>query len=193
MSLQLFRDMRFEKRAKVWLGDAESWRSWPRGGEYALSLRSLIPLDSTRAAKNLMARRLISPSSLPLQIVIPYSFSSRIITAKMSGSISLEYKPDRAKELKENMNLVLREIDEAYGASSLRSKQASETQKADLADVMMYQPRLVPISKLKPASDIKALYDAGHRCFGENYIQEMVDKAEAVRGMMVRLTTPHEA
>lgn len=150
-------------------------------------------LDSTRAAKNLMARRLISPSSLPLQIVIPYSFSSRIITAKMSGSISLEYKPDRAKELKENMNLVLREIDEAYGASSLRSKQASETQKADLADVMMYQPRLVPISKLKPASDIKALYDAGHRCFGENYIQEMVDKAEAVRGMMVRLTTPHEA
>ena len=33
------------------------------------------------------------------------------------------------------------------------------------------------MSKLKPASDIQALYDAGHRHFGENYIQELVDKA----------------
>jgi uncharacterized pyridoxal phosphate-containing UPF0001 family protein len=40
---------------------------------------------------------------------------------------------------------------------------------------------LVAISKLKPASDIQALYDAGHRHFGENYIQELVDKAAAVR------------
>jgi uncharacterized pyridoxal phosphate-containing UPF0001 family protein len=40
---------------------------------------------------------------------------------------------------------------------------------------------LVAVSKLKPASDIKALYDAGYRHFGENYIQEMVDKAHAVR------------
>lgn len=31
---------------------------------------------------------------------------------------------------------------------------------------------------MKPASDIQALYDAGHRHFGENYIQEMVDKSE---------------
>jgi uncharacterized pyridoxal phosphate-containing UPF0001 family protein len=38
----------------------------------------------------------------------------------------------------------------------------------------------VAISKLKPASDIQALYDAGYRHFGENYIQELVDKAEVV-------------
>lgn len=38
----------------------------------------------------------------------------------------------------------------------------------------------MPISKLKPASDIKALYDLGYRHFGENYIQELADKAEAV-------------
>ena len=35
---------------------------------------------------------------------------------------------------------------------------------------------LVAVSKIKPVSDIKALYDAGQRDFGENYVQELVDK-----------------
>ncbi|WWC91864.1 YggS family pyridoxal phosphate enzyme [Kwoniella dendrophila CBS 6074] len=79
----------------------------------------------------------------------------------MSSPTSLEYTSDRAEELKENIESVQAEVDQA--ASSSGSK-----------------PRLVAISKLKPASDIKALYDAGYRHFGENYIQEMVDKAEAL-------------
>jgi PLP dependent protein len=36
---------------------------------------------------------------------------------------------------------------------------------------------LVAVSKTKPIEDIQALYDEGHRDFGENYVQEMVDKA----------------
>lgn len=40
--------------------------------------------------------------------------------------------------------------------------------------------RLVCVSKLKPASDIQALYDAGYRHFGENYVQELVAKAAAL-------------
>ncbi|ORY33386.1 hypothetical protein BCR39DRAFT_463705 [Naematelia encephala] len=68
---------------------------------------------------------------------------------------SLEYTPQRAQELKDNIEAVQREIQNARSTSC----------------------RLVPISKLKPASDIKALYDAGQRHFGENYIQEMADKA----------------
>ena len=36
---------------------------------------------------------------------------------------------------------------------------------------------LVAVSKTKPVEDIKALYDLGHRDFGENYVQELVDKA----------------
>jgi pyridoxal phosphate enzyme (YggS family) len=36
---------------------------------------------------------------------------------------------------------------------------------------------LVAVSKLKPASDIQEMYDLGHRDFGENYVQELVDKA----------------
>ncbi|KAL2075861.1 hypothetical protein VTL71DRAFT_804 [Oculimacula yallundae] len=38
--------------------------------------------------------------------------------------------------------------------------------------------RLVAVSKLKPASDILALYQEGHRHFGENYAQELMEKAE---------------
>ena len=35
---------------------------------------------------------------------------------------------------------------------------------------------LVAVSKTKPVEDIKALYDLGQRDFGENYVQEMVEK-----------------
>jgi PLP dependent protein len=35
---------------------------------------------------------------------------------------------------------------------------------------------LVAVSKTKPIEDIKELYDAGHRNFGENYVQELSDK-----------------
>lgn len=35
---------------------------------------------------------------------------------------------------------------------------------------------LVAVSKLKPVEDIMALYSAGHRDFGENYVQELIDK-----------------
>ena len=42
------------------------------------------------------------------------------------------------------------------------------------------EPTLVAVSKYKPASDIQACYDAGHRHFGENYVQELVEKAEQV-------------
>ncbi len=36
---------------------------------------------------------------------------------------------------------------------------------------------LVAVSKTKPASDILELYHLGQRDFGENYVQELVDKA----------------
>lgn len=37
---------------------------------------------------------------------------------------------------------------------------------------------LVAVSKTKPVSDIMALYELGHRDFGENYVQELVQKQE---------------
>ncbi len=37
---------------------------------------------------------------------------------------------------------------------------------------------LVAVSKTKPVEDILELYSLGHRDFGENYVQELVEKAE---------------
>jgi len=37
---------------------------------------------------------------------------------------------------------------------------------------------LVAVSKTKPIADIQEAYDAGHRIFGENKVQEMVNKYE---------------
>ena len=38
-------------------------------------------------------------------------------------------------------------------------------------------PRLVAVSKTKPAEAVREVYALGHRHFGENYVQELVDKA----------------
>jgi pyridoxal phosphate enzyme (YggS family) len=37
--------------------------------------------------------------------------------------------------------------------------------------------QLIAVSKTKPNEDIQALYQMGQRAFGENYVQELVDKA----------------
>ncbi len=38
------------------------------------------------------------------------------------------------------------------------------------------QVKLVAVSKLKPASDVQQMYALGQRDFGENYVQELVEK-----------------
>ena len=45
---------------------------------------------------------------------------------------------------------------------------------------------LVAVSKYKPVADIQACYDAGHRHFGENYVQELAEKAEQVSHCLSR-------
>jgi pyridoxal phosphate enzyme (YggS family) len=41
--------------------------------------------------------------------------------------------------------------------------------------------RLVAVSKIRPAEDVLRAYGAGQTVFGENYVQELVDKAAAIR------------
>ncbi|MFY0254231.1 YggS family pyridoxal phosphate-dependent enzyme [Chitinophaga sp. 30R24] len=45
-----------------------------------------------------------------------------------------------------------------------------------LARLAPYHARLVAVSKTKPVEDIAALYAAGQRIFGENYVQELTEK-----------------
>lgn len=42
---------------------------------------------------------------------------------------------------------------------------------------------LIAVSKRQSAASIRAAYDAGQRHFGENYVQELVEKAEALRDL----------
>ena len=43
--------------------------------------------------------------------------------------------------------------------------------------------RLIAVSKGKPAEVIRAAYALGQRDFGENYAQELADKAETLQGL----------
>lgn len=56
-----------------------------------------------------------------------------------------------------------------------RVRQAAERSGRSSGDV-----RVVAVGKTKPVSLIQQVYDAGHRCFGENYVQEIVEKAPQV-------------
>ncbi|OQR89836.1 proline synthetase co-transcribed bacterial protein [Thraustotheca clavata] len=54
--------------------------------------------------------------------------------------------------------------------------------RAKMADALAASPwkqqcTLVAVSKTKPVSDVEEAYNQGQRHFGENYIQELVDKA----------------
>ncbi|GAA5997150.1 pyridoxal phosphate homeostasis protein [Rhodotorula paludigena] len=69
--------------------------------------------------------------------------------------------PERARELSDNYDDILRQVD---GAAARRTEGP--------------KPRLVAVSKYKPASDILALYEHGVRHFGENYPQELEGKAK---------------
>lgn len=57
----------------------------------------------------------------------------------------------------------------------LRVRQAAERSGRDPGQI-----RLVAVSKTKPVSLVRQVYDAGHRRFGENYVQEILEKAPQV-------------
>ena len=79
----------------------------------------------------------------------------------------------------------------AASASSSRAAELRENIESIRADVRKAveqrggsgpEPTLVLVSKLKPPSDIRAAYEtAEHRHFGENYVDELEEKAALVR------------
>jgi len=65
--------------------------------------------------------------------------------------------PERAAELRESLAAIRNRVKQAASPNTT--------------------PTLVAVSKIKPASDVLACYEAGQLDFGENYVQEMVEKA----------------
>ncbi|KAM0915942.1 hypothetical protein ACQ4PT_010486 [Festuca glaucescens] len=62
-------------------------------------------------------------------------------------------------------------------AAALRSVLSRAQQAAARSGRSPESVRVVAVSKTKPVGVIRGVYDAGHRCFGENYVQELIDKA----------------
>lgn len=65
------------------------------------------------------------------------------------------------------------QLEQAYKAVVEEIKQVCESLNRPV-------PNLVAVSKYKPAEDIQTLYDLGHRHFGENYVQELSEKAKVL-------------
>lgn len=61
-------------------------------------------------------------------------------------------------------------------AERLKKVQLSIHKAAKKACRQIDDIRLIAVSKTKPAGDIEQIYQAGQRDFGENYLQEAVDK-----------------
>lgn len=93
-----------------------------------------------------------------------YHAQIRIKTMSTTASVSLSTSPERTEELHASLNDIRARITAAISARTLPGP----------------TPTLVAVSKYKPAADIRACYDAGQRDFGENYVQELIDKAAAL-------------
>jgi uncharacterized pyridoxal phosphate-containing UPF0001 family protein len=65
-------------------------------------------------------------------------------------------------------------------AAALRSVLSRAQQAAARSGRAPESVRVVALSKTKPVGVVRGVYDAGQRCFGENYVQEIIDKAPQV-------------
>ncbi|KAK3166503.1 hypothetical protein QOZ80_1AG0046550 [Eleusine coracana subsp. coracana] len=66
---------------------------------------------------------------------------------------------------------------EGAAAAALRAVLARAGRAAERSGRAAEAVRVVAVGKTKPVSMLQQLYDAGHRYFGENYVQEFVAKA----------------
>ena len=88
------------------------------------------------------------------------------LTQRMASSTkSLSASAERSAELQVSLNEIRDRVASAAATSS-ESKTPG--------------PLLVAVSKYKPSSDIAACHEHGQKDFGENYVQELVDKAKEV-------------
>ncbi|THG09957.1 hypothetical protein TEA_006273 [Camellia sinensis var. sinensis] len=66
---------------------------------------------------------------------------------------------------------------EGAASTALRAVLHRVRQAAERSGRIADDVRVVAVSKTKPISLIRQVYDSGHRCFGENYVQEIIEKA----------------
>ncbi|KAJ1441332.1 Pyridoxal phosphate homeostasis protein [Sesbania bispinosa] len=70
-------------------------------------------------------------------------------------------------------------VAEGAAVAAFRSVMLRVQQAAERSGSKPDRVRVVAVSKTKPVSMIRQLYDAGHRCFGENYVQKSLRSSSA--------------
>ncbi|KAL3614975.1 hypothetical protein CASFOL_040636 [Castilleja foliolosa] len=68
-------------------------------------------------------------------------------------------------------------VTDGMAAAALRSVLQRVNQAAQRSGRSSDRIRVVAVSKTKPVPLLRQVYETGHRCFGENYVQELVEKA----------------
>lgn len=91
--------------------------------------------------------------------------STTFPTTAVDGS---EIDPERKSFIERNIQTVTEKINETF--SLLDHNYHNQDR----------QPILIAVSKRMPVTDIQIAYDAGLRHFGENYVQELEQKASQV-------------
>lgn len=118
---------------------------------------------------------------IPLQTltarVFPKHFSSgsfismsdaQSITFPTIAADGCEIDPERKSFIERNIQTVTEKINETF--ASLTHNYHNQDR----------QPILIAVSKRMPVTDIQIAYDAGLRHFGENFVQELEQKASQV-------------
>ncbi len=75
-------------------------------------------------------------------------------------------------DIAQNLMRILAQIDAAVPAQKSAAQISAE-------------PRLVAVSKKMPAAAVRTCYDAGQRIFGENYVQEALEKQELLADLPI--------
>ena len=104
----------------------------------------------------------------------PTTVTTITTTRMASSTASLTFNAERTQELSENLSEIRQRVTNAVSQNTLDSTNNEGKGSSSR------QPLLVAVSKYKPASDVLACYENGQRDFGENYVQELVDKAKEV-------------
>lgn len=92
---------------------------------------------------------------------------------------NLESRDGERAEEAEQSSMAASAMD-GVAAAALRSVLHRVQQAAERSGRGPQQIRVVAVSKTKSVSLIREVYDSGHRCFGENYVQEIIEKAPQV-------------
>ncbi|XP_042041954.1 pyridoxal phosphate homeostasis protein-like [Salvia splendens] len=84
---------------------------------------------------------------------------------------------DRSISSSQGLEMAAASATDGVAAAALRSVLQRVKQAAERSGRVPDRIRLVAVSKTKPVPILRQVYDAGHCCFGENYVQELIEKA----------------